>query len=1247
MSIPLIQAPLPFERHTIRSGPISRSGFQDYGVIFTSREGVSPSDFHTADLLGAVIEVIELRDKGEANRFFTILGGYYCDSEPGGRKKEVAISHIFGVAADASLGFGLQPGNHCLVDEWEMKDLSGGSRKNMMDERDKGGDGWTFIVNFKPSRAQYPFSGKSIAISRECPQLTSLVVSQGASEETTLVAEAIVTTLHGPVRGYRWTWGDGSAAEETITPTANHVYQRASGQDQAFTITVASIGPDGCESSLTQVFTVSGHCPVVLVGSTELFYPDDIHAEALVELAGGHLAGMTYRWNWGDGSELEETPRPQATHRYVRKTEVSVFKLEITSFGPGTCGANLSTVFSVAAKPCPEITSLNPGPGEMVGNVFVVPFSATVIRGQADSYLWNWGDGSDATTTQRPEATHQFVPAAGAPTTRKVTVTAIGPGSACESSASVEVVIPGQCPMVSIKATMGEVTETTAEVSLALNHIGPAPDSWTIHWGDGTSPESVVGLRATHVFVRPAGDQQTMSISATANGPGSCSDQATTSVVIPGACPALSNLEIVWEEQLANAWVLSATVSMSGPAPDHLVWDWGDGSAPEQSQATTLQHSYTAKPGETQARRLRVSAQGPAPCESTAEIDIEVPALPCPILQQLKVSPGPVEGNKQTFTFSAAYEGVTPGRFRWNWGDGSAEETTADASASHAFALKPGEDASYEVQLFSDGPGVCKSATHATVSLVAYCPLPGELSLLVQAASGSGISVDGNLTVTGPAPTRYVWDWGDGSAPTETTQPSASHTYAEKPGFAQQYTVVVTVKGPGVCADRSRSQEIVLPASCPVFQGITATEVSLSETSVVYQFDLPGTGAADSYVWDFGDGSAPETSASPSIRHEYARWAGQTPSFAVQVQANGPGSCSSQSMGNVMIPEPDICPIISRIDTYTALETVDSVSIGFIPVTLQGFPIEYTWDFGDGSAPLTTSDAEVIHEYQRGSGSAFEVKVSSKGPKVCVANQSVHVSVKQTEACPEIGALALSGKAGAQAGEYAVAASVTLVSGKPDYYLWDWGLGGTPEKTFQPSATKTYEKGESARNQAVKVTAYGPGSCVASATASTSIPGLPVAHPWCKRWPYVVALLGSLACGGWLVCPAANADPAPSGWLPWVLLLLTLAFGLVAWLWQSLGKKRGCPPALCGGLAVGWTIALTMTGVAFFLNDCLPSWMGWGIGSFLVAAILAGIWYWKCAKTAGARVFITFFLISLLAFAIIVLALAMPALACV
>ncbi len=1249
MSVPLIQAPLLTERHSIRSGPIERNGFADYGVIFSTRKGGSPSDFHPSDLLGATIEVLDLQKQGEANRFFTILGGYYCERNPEGVKGTVAISQIFGVAEDAALGFGLVPGDHCLVDEWEMKDLSGGSRRNMMDERSKGEDGWTFIVNFKPFRHQYPFSGKFMGLTRECPQLLDLTIYEAsANDEFELAIAAHVSLANGPSRGFRWNWGDGSPEETTLLPTATHTYPKALGRDLDFVISCTSIGPEGCISSLSRTWAVPGYCPVWRIGNTEVSYPGLDTAQFIVGLAGDHVPGTTYRWDWGDGSETEQTTVPNASHSYPRKTDERTFTINVSSSGPGNCTAALSTKATIEPLPCPEISSLTAEEGEMDGNVFLVRFQVNMRHGTPDSFRWNWGDGSDEIVTTVPEASHAFAASGGLDIRRTVKVTATGPGASCVSDATVLVEVPGVCPIISVSAKVADLQPGDAQVSLNLHAIGPKPDRFRIDWGDGSPQSEGTGTQASHTYARPAGDQRSFNIQVSTFGPGTCDQQAVTQVLIPGVCPALSQVQAEWLSHNGLVWTLQASVTLVGPSPDRLLWEWGDGSAPEQSLGTSLSHDYQGRAGESSPVILKVTAVGPASCLSSLTLPVEIPALPCPLLSQLKVVPQALVEDSFSVAFEASYQDPKPSVFRWNWGDGSPEEQTIQPVAIHSFAAVAGEEKSYRVVLRSQGPGACESESHAVVPIPAYCPVPDGLVLeLIPADNDSGWIVKANITSAGPAPTTFSWNWGDGSSPEQTSTPSATHEYATRAGEPFAATVTVLVAGPGTCGPVERKGSLLIPARCPVFQPLTVKEISRTVTLVNYEFFFGSSLPASAYYWNFGDGSAVEETTTPQVTHEFARWAGQSPTYFVSVRTEGPGICQGNGEVSLVVPMAEACPVISRIDTYVESETVDTVSIGFVPVTQVGAPQSYDWDFGDGTPILSTSDPEIVHTYQRSAGASHEVKVTGTGPGSCESRQTVHVSLPEGAApCPVLGDLTLT-KKGTSTTSYEVSAELGLHSGKPDRYEWNWGDGSPTQETLQPKATHTFTSESAPKQRQIKVRALGPGACESSALASVTVPGQGVKDPWCTLWPLLVAWFGSIAAGGWLVCSAANVDPAPSGWLSPVVFVLILIFGAAVYLWQHIGIKRGCPPDVCGGLSVGWPMMLTMTGVAFFLQECLPNWMFWGIGTFVLAGIFAGFWFAKCALKAGAGRFFQFFLIFLLAFAFVALLLARPGLDCV
>lgn len=1242
MPTPLISAPLPFERTEIRSGPISRAGFADYGVIFTSRNPVSPDDFQPLSLLGAQVENLELANKGEANRFFTILGGYYCERNPGGRTGTVEISHIFGIAADAGLGFGLQPGDHCLADAWGMKDMFGSSRIEMMDERSKGEDGWTLIVNYKPFRHQYPYSGKPMNIFRDCPEITTLQVRQTVEKAEQVEVEAVVTVQHGPAQGYRWDWGDGSSPDETTEPRATHSYARHAGRDHSYAVKASTVGLPGCDSEQQAQLAIPGYCPVLSLGAVELAYPSDEEAHVTVQILGNHELGMAYRWDWGDGSEPATTELPNASHTYARGGTEQPYAITVQSEGPGTCRQQLSARVSVAPPPCPEVLSLEAFPGTLNNDAFAVNFEARMTR-PAERYIWNFGDGSAEAETREPKASHQFAPATGAQISRTVSVRAEGGGQDCQSLSTTQVMVPGVCPLLDTQVAIDQLTERAAIAKLDLLVQGPAPISWTINWGDGTMPETVEGLTTTHSYQRPAGNAENYLIQIQANGLGECDHRLQAEVEVPGRCPVVQQLVTEWQPAQAGKYPLQVRAVVDGPAPSAYHWNWGDGSPVETTTTPMAQHLYAAAPGQETALTLAVEVQGPDSCTGSKAVQISVPAGACPLLGQFTIRNQRITGKEHEIEAIAIFQGGQPATFTWDWGDGGPEETTSVPRATHVYALVPGEEQTYRVQLQTQGPGTCQSLSVGEVATAGPCPVPGELVLHLEADDPETAIVQARLTIQGPPAASYLWDWGDGSEPETTPQPMASHRYLTTPGESNQGTVTVTVQGPGSCASSTHSAPWTVQA-CPLFRELTAVTADLRDLEADVQFSWAGAGQADQYFWDFGDGQQARTHA-PSVQHTYARWAGQPNAYTVTVQAIGPRDCLQTGSTELTIPAPELCPQIIRIDTFVQEERDDDILIGFVPVAVGAIPERYTWDFGDGNDPDTSVEPEIFHRYPKGNQDSYTVTLTASGPGNCEVQQTVVVSVPGLKLCPELGGLSLAGKA-AGAG-WTVDAQLAVTTGKPTHFLWHWDDGTAVQQTMGPQASHAYSQQSTPQPVTVRVEAIGPDGCHAEVSQATEVPALTTKHPWCRWWPRLVAFLAALAGGAWLVCPADWAEVDQAGWLPWTLVLLIAAFAAAVWWWQRMGKQRLCPPTLCDGLAVGWVMGLTMTGVAFFLQECLPNWIAWGIGSFVVAAVLAGWWFWKCAVTTRARIFLLYFGLALAAFAMVVLLIAMLALSCV
>lgn len=142
--------------------------------------------------------------------------------------------------------------------------------------------------------------------------------------------------------------------------------------------------------------------------------------------------------------------------------------------------------------------------------------------------------------------------------------------------------------------------------------------------------------------------------------------------------------------------------------------------------------------------------------------------------------------------------------------------------------------------------------------------------------------------------TSYVWDFGDGSAPSNEAAPF--HTYAE-PGT---YPVTLTVYGTGGCV--SSTVDVTVEV---VDRGVARFSASVSENAlmvlpnVLVDFTDQSIGA-ESYLWQFGDGGT-STEANPS--HTYTE-AGE---YLVTLTITDAGGClDTISFGPIRIIDPEI-----------------------------------------------------------------------------------------------------------------------------------------------------------------------------------------------------------------------------------------------------------------------------------------------------------------------------------------------------
>jgi len=280
-------------------------------------------------------------------------------------------------------------------------------------------------------------------------------------------------------------------------------------------------------------------------------------------------------------------------------------------------------------------------------------------------------------------------------------------------------------------------------------------------------------------------------------------------------------------------------------------------------------------------------------------------------------------------------------------------------------------------------PGVCQTVT---VSLNAAGLAPGDylaglvvdsndpetpqvaVPVTLTVSSGAEIltvtTAIADLTVTftaeveGPEPLEYLWDFGDGVGTSTETNPA--YTYAA----AGCYTVTLDVGSP--CGGDSWTGEVCVGQACDPPAGADFSwapdEPIMGE--VVYFTGTVAAGSAPiAYSWAFGDGDT-GTGANPTHVYDAAG------TYTVWMTATN--DCGEDTATHdIVVVEGCVAP--ADVDfTWSPTSPLVGEAAHFTATVGMGtLPLDYAWDFGDGSGATGSPTVGYIYS---GAG-AFTVTV--------------------------------------------------------------------------------------------------------------------------------------------------------------------------------------------------------------------------------------------------------------------------------
>ena len=454
-------------------------------------------------------------------------------------------------------------------------------------------------------------------------------------------------------------------------------------------------------------------------------------------------------------------------------------------------------------------------------------------------------------------------------------------------------------------------------------------------WFPGNNQPPIITDNAATSFPMGAGTQTVSLVVKDVNG---CRDTSKAVVIVSYVTVNASLSSTIG---CVPSFSLTGTQSVtSNTTITNYSWNFGDGSAVVNT--ANASHTYTTATTPFTIYNITLTAININGCSDSKTFPVQMNAPPPPNVAS--TSNQMCAG--KTVTLSTNTAGVNT--YTWNYGDGSAIATTSNTFVVHTYTT----GGNYTVNLhMADFAGCTANSNPYNIQVQNY---PDAIISYTNtnnpakqnACAGSTVLFSDN-SVNPYSPQIRSWDLGTG-APTVSTTPVGT-TYTS-PGT---YTVTLINYTPFGCSDTAKQTIKVYSA---------AADFSLDKPTIcrgeAIKFTIKDSTNVLTWGWDFGDGTAYNTTAQSPISHNYLFHppAGTTNVSLTYYTADSTCKFAAQHPITIrqVIADFDRNNEIALADTAHCLGTVDA----FTNTSLNAN--NYNWNFGDGQ---TSSGTNTTHTY--------------------------------------------------------------------------------------------------------------------------------------------------------------------------------------------------------------------------------------------------------------------------------------------
>ena len=694
-----------------------------------------------------------------------------------------------------------------------------------------------------------------------------------------------------------WNFGDGNT---TTGQAPSHTWENTTNELMTTAVSFTAETEHGCAGSATALVHVKPQPQAIFTIDEE-----NGCAPLSIEISNESQLADAYDWTYGNGDALELASAGTHVYTYVGEQEPMDYTLTLTATHALGCADAVTKTVTVL----PAVNAA--WAGETIG---CAPFETVIEYTGSDDAAIEWTlDGTAAASGN--EATFTLDGTEGTSTAHTIEIEAVSEYG-CAGTAAFEVTV-NPTPLVNLSASSNA---TCSGDAWNVVHDAQYADNITL-----TMNGMGLGLASDLSFnsVNPSATDATSTLVLTASTDQGCSatmaiehtvhPQVTANFDLPMS--ACTPMEVAF-----NNTSVQATASTT--------WNFGDGTT---SDALNPAHTFEALGTEDVQYNVTLVAVNAAGCADTTVQVIEVWGQPEAALTVVEA-----EG---CYPVDVTFENASAGHAATAWSYGNGEYSAiADSVHTKTFFNPTDELVVYTTEITVSNAHGCTSTNAVDVEVGPH--LNAQFDVVAQGCA----PVDANIINQSEGAASFIWNFNDGSAPSNEVNPT--HTFVNATGEDVTYEVELIAMSTYGCADTTVVGVEVY--AVPTAEFTVSPAIQTYPTTTVGITNLSTASSSAIQHWSFGDGA--ELASDQPIFHTYNSWG----TYNVTLLIDN-GFCADAHTEVITILSPN--PVASFTGSSSGCAPL---AVDFDNHSSHG--AQYIWDFDDD---VMTSEESPTHVFTR------------------------------------------------------------------------------------------------------------------------------------------------------------------------------------------------------------------------------------------------------------------------------------------